>query len=279
MALIDAAVAAGLNVLDTANSYAGGVSEQVIGDWLAQYPQADVLIATKVGNLVEADQADTDLSAAHIARQVRASLARLGRIDLYLSHAPDDSTPIEQTLEAFAELLEAGTLRAIGACNISRQQLEHALATAERLGLPCYQWVQNEYNLLAREDEADLLPLLRDHQLGYTPYSPLAGGILSGRYARGAAPNADSRMAIAPLAMHPLDDDVWRGLDQLAAHAERRDVTTAALALAWVLTGPHVTAPLIAPRDATQLATTLDALDVDLDESERAEIAGYFEPA
>jgi aryl-alcohol dehydrogenase-like predicted oxidoreductase len=277
MALIDAAVDAGVNVLDTANSYAGGVSEQVVGTWLADHAQADVLIATKVGNLVEPDQTDTDLSLAHVTRQAQASLARLGRIDLYLSHSPDDSTPIEETLEAFAALLESGTVRAIGACNIDSDQLEHALDVAQRRGLPCYQWVQNEYNLLARDDEQQLFELVRDHQLGYTPYSPLAGGILSGRYTPGAAPSADSRMAIAPLAMRPIDDETWNGLRNLAAHAEQRGVTTAALALAWVMTAPHVTAPLVAPRDAAQLAAILDALMVDLDDDERAEIAEYFD--
>ncbi len=121
---IDAAAAMGINALDTANSYGGGVSEHVVGQWLATHPDADVLVATKVGNLVDPDQRGIDLSAVHIAEQVAVSLDRLGRIDLYLTHAPDPNTPIEATLEALAAVVERGQARAIGACNLSTAELE-----------------------------------------------------------------------------------------------------------------------------------------------------------
>jgi aryl-alcohol dehydrogenase-like predicted oxidoreductase len=273
---ISRAVDLGVTVLDTANSYAGGVSEQVIGEWLSQHHNADVLVETKVGNLVEAGQTAIDLSAAHIARQFEASRARLGRIDLYLSHGPDDSTPIEDTLEAFAALLETGAVRAVGGCNVDADQLRRALAAADRYGLPHYEWVQNEYNLLARQDESGLLDVIREHNLGYTPYSPLAGGLLSGRYQRDAAPAADSRMAVAAFAMRPLDDGTWAGLESLNAHAQRREVSTAGLALAWALSRPEVTAVLVAPRSASQFAAVEEALTLTLDADERNELAGYF---
>lgn len=271
-AQIDAAVALGVNVLDTANSYGGGVSEQTVGHWVGAHPDAEVLIATKVGNLVHPQQSGIDLSPAHIAEQLKVSSARLGRIDLYMSHAPDERTPIEDTLEAFAAILESGQARAIGGCNLDARQLEHVLDTADRLGLPGYGWVQNEYNLLCRDDESGLFALLRDHGIGYTPFSPLAGGALSGRYRRGVPPPPDSRLAIAPDFMPEFDDALWAGLQALAASAERRGVTVAALALAWVLNSPDVTAPLIAPRTPAQFADVATALELHLDPDERTEL-------
>jgi 1-deoxyxylulose-5-phosphate synthase len=273
---IDTAVAMGINTLDTANSYGGGVSEQVVGHWIASHPDADVLVATKVGNLVRPDQQGIDLSPAHIAEQVSASRARLGRIDLYLSHAPDPGTPIEATLEAFAAVLENGQARAIGGCHLTAADLETALDAAERLGLPGYQWVQNEYNLLTRDDEGDLLRIVRERGLGYTPFSPLAGGVLAGRYRRGAAPPPDSRMAIIPSYLPDLDEPMWDALEALDDSARRRGVSVAALALAWVLTAPDVTAPLIAPRRPGQFADVQQALEIKLDEDDRAELAALF---
>jgi aryl-alcohol dehydrogenase-like predicted oxidoreductase len=273
---ISRAVALGVNVLDTANSYAGGVSEQVIGDWLSEHHGAAVFVATKVGNVVEPGQTAVDLSAAHIARQFEASRARLGRIDLYLSHGPDESTPIEETLEAFAAILETGAVRAVGACNVDADQLRRTLAAADRHGLPRYEWVQNEYNLLARQDEDELLELVREHGLGYTPYSPLAGGLLGGRYQRGVTPAPGSRMAVAAFAMRALDDDVWAGLESFTTHAERRGVSTAGLALAWALSRPEVTAILVAPRHPDQFAAVDEALTIVLDEDDRTELARCF---
>lgn len=273
---IDTAVAMGINTLDTANSYGGGVSEQVVGGWIASHPDADVLVATKVGNLVRPDQQRIDLSPAHISEQASASLARLGRIDLYLSHAPDPTTPIEATLEAFAAVVENGQARAIGACNLSAADLETALDAAERLGLPGYQWVQSEYNLLTRDDEAELLRIVHERGLGYTPFSPLAGGVLAGRYRRGAAPPPDSRMAIIPGYLPDLDERLWDALEALEEAANRRDVSVAALALAWVLTAPDVTAPLVAPRRPEQFADVQQALEIELDEDDRAELAALF---
>lgn len=273
---IDTAAAMGINTLDTANSYGGGVSEQVVGGWIASHPDADVLVATKVGNLVRPDQQRIDLSPAHISEQASASLARLGRIDLYLSHAPDPTTPIEATLEAFAAVVENGQARAIGACNLSAADLETALDAAERLGLPGYQWVQSEYNLLTRDDEAELLRIVHERGLGYTPFSPLAGGVLAGRYRRGAAPPPDSRMAIIPGYLPDLDERLWDALEALEEAANRRDVSVAALALAWVLTAPDVTAPLVAPRRPEQFADVQQALEIELDEDDRAELAALF---
>ncbi|WP_433557287.1 aldo/keto reductase [Pseudonocardia xinjiangensis] len=277
LAQIDAADTLGITVLDTADSYSGGISEQVVGLWSIEHPDSEMLISTKVGNLVSPQQRRVTLTAEHITRQFAISEERLGRVDLYLSHGPDDETPIEETLETFAGLLESGRIRGFGACNVSASQLESALIAADRHGLPRYEWVQNEYNLLNRDDESDVWRLVAEHCLGYTPYSPLAGGTLSGRYQQGVAPDPGSRLVVAPGSLRPLDEPTWRGLDLLTTAARRRGVGTAALALAWVTSAPLVTAPLVAPRNKAQFTDVSDALDLTLDPDERAEIATFFD--
>jgi 1-deoxyxylulose-5-phosphate synthase len=273
---IEAGVRLGVTVLDTANTYADGESERTVGQWLTARPDDGVLVATKVGNIAEPGQSHMDLSGPHIARQARASLARLGRIDLYLSHAPDETTPIEETMEAFAELVEAGSVKAIGACNVSVAQLSGALAASERLGLPRYEWVQNEYSLLARDDERAMLSVIGDHELGYTPYSPLAGGVLAGRYRTGEPPPPGSRLAVAPQSGHAPDAATFAGLELMQEEARRRGVTAAGLALAWVLSSPHVTAALVAPRRPEQWEAVTEGLSLRLDPYERDKIARWF---
>lgn len=280
-AMLDAAVGLGINVVDTANSYAGGRSEEVIGRWIAQRG-ADVLVATKVGNLVEPGQEAIDLSAPHILRQARASVGRLGlsRIDLYMAHAPDDRTPIEETLEAFAELIEQGRVRAIGVCNVTRAQLQTALDAADRFGLPRYEWVQNEYNLLARSDEASVMPLCAERGLSYMPHSPLCGGILSGKYRPGTTPPPDSRLAARPADYEPyLSADASAGVQRLVGEAERLDVSPSGLALAWVMSRAHVTAPVIGPRRLEHLTALREALALRLDPDDQDRVASLVSAA
>jgi 1-deoxyxylulose-5-phosphate synthase len=263
-------------VVDTANSYAGGHSEEVIGAWLRRR-SADVLVATKVGNLVEADQVDICLASDHILRQFPASLQRLGldKVDMYLSHAPDNSTPVAETLEAFAALMEAGQVGAIGACNISAAQLTEALVEADRLGLPRYEWVQNEYSVLARGDEATVIPICRDHGLGYTPHSVLGGGVLSGKFLPGAELLAGTTVALRPGDYAPyLTAEALEGAQRWAAEAKRFDVGGAALALAWVLSNDDVTAALVGARTPAQFADVSNALELRLDPDQRERLAG-----
>jgi aryl-alcohol dehydrogenase-like predicted oxidoreductase len=270
-AVLDAAVELGITCIDTANSYGGGRSETVVGRWIADRG-ASILVTTKVGNLVEPDQQSIDLTRPHVLRQARESLERLGRprIDLYVSHAPDDQTPIEQTLEAFAELIEAGLVGAVGACNVDHGQLRAALDASDRLGLPRYEWVQNEYSLLARGDEATVIPLCVERGLGYTPHSPLSGGILSGKYAVGAEPPPDSRVAALPTryAEH-LSADALAGVARLAEEARRREMSVSALAMAWVTSRPGVTAVVAGPRRVEHLDAVRTALEVRLDEDDQ----------
>lgn len=281
--VLEAGAELGINVVDTADSYAGGHSEEVIGSWLAN-GHDDVLVATKVGFRDESNQDETGrpqfcLTPEHILRQLPTSLDRLGRpcADLYLSHAPDAATPIAETLETFASLLGAGTVRAIGACNVSAAQLTEALEEAARLGLPRYEWVQNGYSLLARGDEEDVLPICREHGLGYTPHSVLCGGVLSGKVTPDAAPPAGSRVALRSRQYAPyLTDDVLGGVQQLGSEAKRLGVGTAALALAWVASNPDVTAALVGASRPEQFVDVRDALELRLDLDQREKLARLF---
>lgn len=280
--MMDRGVALGIDVLDTANSYAGGHSERVVGRWLADRQAADVLVATKVGNSVEAGQREVDLSEGHIQRQFPASLQRLGRtnVDLYLSHAPDDDVPIGETLEAFAALIESGRVRAIGACNVSANQLEEALGESDRLGLPRYEWVQNEYNLLARSDESGVLPICRDHQLGFTPHSPLCGGILSGKYQPGESPLPGSRLEVRPDAYERFASaEIFARVQPFVQEATRHGISAAGLALAWLVSSPDVTAPVVAPRWPDHFDAVREALDCRLDPDQRDRISSILADA
>jgi len=280
-AAMDEAVALGVNLFDTACSYAGGASERFIGRWLAdQSPERreSVRLATKVGIVATAEGMTVDLSRSNIGRQFAGSLERLGaeRVDFCLSHAPDTATPTEETLEALADLIESGQILHIGACNLSSDQLEEALLASERLGLPRYEWLQNEYNLLRRGDEADLFALCREHGLSLTPFSPLAGGVLSGKYERDQAPPKGSRLALRPEGQS-LQPALFDALDRLAARATERGVSAGALALAWVMSQPLVCSLIAGPaRTAEHLGLARAALGVTLTAAERDEIAGWF---
>jgi aryl-alcohol dehydrogenase-like predicted oxidoreductase len=256
---LDEAAARGIRLIDTADAYGGGESERVVGAWR---PGHDQLIATKVGNVVGADRRGVDLSAAHIRRQLRTSLDRLGRVDLYLTHQPDPATPPEETLETLAGLVTDGTIRAYGCCNVDAPELERLLAAADRMGVQRPGWLQNSFNLLDRGDERELLPLLRAEGLGYTPYSPLAGGMLSDRYLDGAEPAPRSRLAAGGVDyVHAAD--VRSRVRRLAAIAREHGVSTAALALSWLRRHPAVTAVIVAPSTEAQWQAVDDMVDLD----------------
>lgn len=267
---LDAAAARGIRVIDTADAYGGGESERVVGDWRRG---RDVLVATKVGNVP--DRGGVDLSAAHLRRQLRTSVERLGRVDLYLTHQPDPATPPEETLTALAGLVADGTIRAYGCCNVDRPELERLLATADRAGLPRPGWLQNSFNLVDRRDERDLLPVLAAEGLGYTPYSPLAGGVLSDRYLGGARPAPGSRAAAGDLG-YALTDDVRARVAELARQAAALGVSTAGLALAWLRAHPQVTAAIVAPRTEDQWRAVDEALALDLDDAAAQAVGGLF---
>jgi aryl-alcohol dehydrogenase-like predicted oxidoreductase len=276
-ALMDAAWAAGITFFDTAASYGGGRSERWVGRWRAERGEP-VLLSSKVYWSVSGDPEDRGLSRDRILREVAGSLERLGveRLDLYLTHEPDPETPIDETLRALDELLRAGKVRAIGASNLDGVQLEEALETSERLGLARFGWVQNEFSLLQPEANG-VLPVCEREGLGFTPFSPLAGGWLTGKYRRGEGYPAGSRMTLRPGPYEALaSDETFDALEAFEAAAARRGIEPATLAIAWVLSDPRVTALVVGPRNPRQLVPAVEGLALRLSSAERHELAELF---
>ena len=276
---MDAALAAGITFFDTAPSYGGGRSESWVGQWREERG-APVLLSSKVYWSVTGDPDDRGLSPERILREIDGSLERLrtNRLDLYLTHEPDQETPIEETLRALDELVRSGKVRAFGASNVDAAQLEEALRTSDRLGLARYEWVQNEYNLLERGPEDGVLEVCEREGLGFTPFSPLAGGWLTGKYRRGSPYPAGSRMTLRAEPYAALENDkTFQAIEELEAVAADRGAEPATLAIAWVLSHPQVTAVVVGPRRPEQLDQALGSLDIRLSPEERDELAGLFD--
>jgi aryl-alcohol dehydrogenase-like predicted oxidoreductase len=280
--LMDAALDLGVNVFDTADAYGGGRSEEMIGRWLkakGSHARDRLLISSKVFNPVGDGPNDWGLSRRQVMRQVEASLGRLGvdHLDLYLIHEPDPTTPLEETLRALDDLVRQGKVRYLGASNMPAWLTAKGLWLSDKLGLHRFEWIQNSYSLLERGDEKELFPLLDDQGLGYTPFSPLAGGWLTGKYQRDAGYPEGSRMTMRPEPYVGLQREaVWRGLDRLRAEAEERGVDMAALALAWLLASPRVTAAILGPRRPEQMEPGVRALELGLTPEGRQRIGDYF---
>ena len=266
LAVLDAAVDAGLNAIDTADVYSrwapghtGGESETIIGRWLAARPgmRQRIVLITKVGSDMGTDaqgRPAVGLSARWIAQAVEGSLRRLGveTIDHYFSHRPDDSVPHAETLAAYDALIRAGKVRSIGASNFSAAQLGAALDTARADGLPAYSSIQPEYNLHDRASlEGPLLDLARARGLGVIPYFGLASGFLSGLYRSAAAVAGKTRRARLEGYMTPRG---FRILDALDAVAARHRATPAQVALAWVMAQPGITGPIASATSVAQVA-------------------------
>jgi aryl-alcohol dehydrogenase-like predicted oxidoreductase len=281
-ALMDAAWELGITLFDTADAYGGGRSERAIGRWLARRGaevRERIVLSTKVFHSVEGNPADRGLAPDRIRRQIEGSLKRLGveRVDLYLIHAPDPETPIGETLVAMDELVRAGKVGAIGASNVSAAELEQALRTSAERGLARFDWAQNSYSLLERDDEADVLPLCARNGLGYTPFGPLAGGWLTGKYRRGEPYPAGSRMTLRPEPYEEIAHErTFDRLEAFASAARQRDTDTATLALAWVLDNPLVTAVIVGPRRPEHLEPARAALELRLSDAERSELGALF---
>jgi 1-deoxyxylulose-5-phosphate synthase len=279
--ILDVAWERGITTLDTADAYGGGRSETFIGEWLAT-KGADVrervVIATKTFNPMEVGQ-DHGLGRTRIRRQIETSLRRLGvdRVALYLAHSFDPDTPQEETLEALGELVHAGKVGAVGASNFTGEQLAEAIELAELGGLPRYEWVQNGFSLLEQGDRESVFPVCREHGLGYTPFSPLAGGWLTGKYRRGEEPPAGSRMTLRPEPYEGYASDrVFDALEALEEEAGARGVSMAALALAWALAQPELTAIVIGPNRAEHLEPAFEALEIELLPADRDNLTEVF---
>jgi aryl-alcohol dehydrogenase-like predicted oxidoreductase len=255
-ALMDAAWEAGITTFDTADAYGGGRSEAFIGEWIASRRPDGLVLTTKTFNPM-AEGEDHGLAPARVRRQLESSLRRLGveRVDLFLCHDWDPDVPVAETAGALDDLVAAGTIGAYGLSNVTGAQLREALAAGS------FRWVQNSYSLLDRDAEQDVLPLCREHGLGFTPFSPLAGGWLTGKYRRESAPPPGSRMTMRPEPYdHLRTDAVYDALESLESIGD-----PATLAFAWLFAQPDVTAVVVGPRRPEHLAPALAALETAVD--------------
>ena len=279
-ALMDHAVESGINYFDTADSYGGGASERMIGAWLKERKNREsIVLSTKVFYAIAEGPNDRSLSRRHIEAAIEGSLRRLqtDHVDLSVIMEPDPATPVEETLQVMNDLMRAGKVRHIGASNITAAQLREALVASDRMRVHRYQSVQNGYSLLDRSIEADLLPLASSEKIAVTPFSPTAGGLLTGKYHLGERPPPGSRIDLRPKPYESLmNAGTFEAIDALRAAAAERGVDMGALALAWVLSHPAVTAALIGPRRVEQFRPWLEAVDIHLSREERESLVAQM---
>ena len=265
---------AGVNLIDTADVYSDGLSEEIVGKALGG-DRDDVLLATKVRMPMGDGANDAGLSRHHIIRGAEASLRRLGTdwIDLYQVHEWDGQTPLEETLAALDHLVTSGKVRYVGASNYAGWQLMKALGVADRLGLTRFVSQQIYYSLQARDAENELVPLSIDQGLGILVWSPIAGGLLSGKYRRGVDAPAGSRH-LGEWDEPPVHDEdrLYDTIDVLVAVGEAHGVSAAQVALAYTLAKPAVTSVIVGARTEEQLADNLAAADLTLSDDELARL-------
>jgi aryl-alcohol dehydrogenase-like predicted oxidoreductase len=267
----------GINYFDTANSYGGGRSEEMVGRWMASRAARDhIVLATKVFNPMAGDPNGGGLSRRHIMRAVDDSLRRLqtDRIDMYMAHDVDPVTSLEETMRAFDDLVRAGKVLYLGFCNIEAWRVVKALWVSDRLGAARLECVQNEYNLLRRSAETEMLPVLAAENVSFTAYSPLAGGWLTGKYREGQRPPAGSRMELRPEPYEDFTNAQTHGaIERLRALAADHGTSMGSLALAWAASHPAVTSILAAPRNLEQFETVSESIGLKLDADERQRIS------
>ncbi len=270
--LLDAFVDAGFNLIDTADVYShwapgnkGGESETIIGKWLKKSgKRQQVVIVTKVGGAM--GQGKKDLSKKYILKAAEDSLRRLqtDAIDLYLSHWDDLDTPVSETMEAFAQLVKEGKVKTIGASNLSADRLKESIAFSKQNGLPSYQALQPEYNLYSRQQyEQEYEPICKAEGLGVMNYYALASGFLTGKYRSEADASKSPRGG--GVVKKYLNDRGLRILQALDAVAGRYQTTPAAIALAWLIARPTITAPIASATSVPQLHDLVKAVQLQLD--------------
>jgi aryl-alcohol dehydrogenase-like predicted oxidoreductase len=270
--ILDASYDAGINFIDTADVYSrwiegnpGGVAETIIGNWLkkSSIKREDIILATKVRATMGDGPNDEGLSRVHIMNAVEASLRRLGidYIDLYQAHWVDEDTPIEETLRAFDDLVHQGKVRYIGASNYPAWRLMRALWTSDKLGLARFDSLQPHYNMVHRgEFERELENVCQVYGIGVIPYSPLAGGFLTGKYRKGQIPDS----ARAKGASRYFKQKYWDLIDMMEKIGKAKEASISQVALAWLLAKPVITSPIIGPRTLNQLNDNLGSINVHL---------------
>ncbi|GAA4605561.1 aldo/keto reductase [Actinoallomurus liliacearum] len=279
-ALLDRFVERGGNFIDTADVYSQGRSEEIIGRWFAARPgvRDRVVLATKGRFPMGDGPNDLGLSRTYLTRALDASLRRLGveAIDLYQAHAWDPLTPIEETLRFYDDAVRAGKIRYVGVSNFVGWQLQKAATLAEVRGLTPIATLQPQYNLISRDIEFELVDVCRNEGVGILPWSPLAGGWLTGKYRRDEVPTGATRLGEDPergmeaYAPRNAQERTWRIVDTVRQVAEARGVSMAQVALAWVADRPMVTSVILGARTLEQLDDNLGAAGLHLSESETA---------
>jgi aryl-alcohol dehydrogenase-like predicted oxidoreductase len=287
-AQLDRFVEAGGTLVDTADVYSNGVSEQIIGSWFASRPAhvtEPVVLATKGRFGMDDSPNGAGLSARHLTRALDASLRRLGldSVDLYQVHAYDALTPLEETLRTLDQFTRAGKIRYYGLSNFTGWQLTKAVHLARALNIAPPVTLQPQYSLLAREIEWEIVPAALDAGMGLLPWSPLGGGWLSGKYRRDQRPSGDTRLGDDPnRGMEAYDrrgtERTWNVIDAVQKVAEGRGVSMAEVALAWVTARPAVTSTILGARTVLQLETNLRAAGLHLTAAETAALDAASDP-
>jgi aryl-alcohol dehydrogenase-like predicted oxidoreductase len=271
--VVDAALDAGLNHFDTADIYGGGQSEEFLGRALGSR-RAEAVITTKAGMRVP--EGEHGGSEAYVTKHCEESLARLGtdHIDLFLLHQPDPDTPIAETLSAFAKLVADGKVLEVGCSNFSGAQLEEAERVAKELGVPRFVNAQNDFSLLNREVERDILPVCERLDVALMPYFPLASGMLTGKYRRGEEHPEGSRLAAwGPMAGQFANDEKFDVVERLADYAEAHGHTLIELALSWLAGTPAVGSVIAGATTPEQVRANAAATTAwKLTDAERAEV-------
>ena len=277
-AMIDRAIGLGINFFDTANVYSMGTSEAYLGRALKGYNRDELVIATKVFSKVGDGPNQSGLSRKHIFAEVDRSLKNLDMdyIDLYITHRWDKNTPIEETLDAFTDLIKAGKVRYIGASAMYAWQFQKALYTSEKHGYAKFVSMQNHYNLIYREDERELVPLCEDAKIALTPYSPLAAGRLA-RPLGTETNRSQTDMTGKGKYDGTLDQDAGI-IERVAELAERHGVTMSQISLAWLLHQSQVVSPIIGTTKISQLEEAVKATEVHLSQEELAYLAELYLP-
>lgn len=277
VAILDRAAAGGITFLDTSDVYplGGGLdtvgrTEEILGRWLAGR-RHEFIVATKCNGAMSARRWDRGLSRKHILDAIEGSLRRLRTdyVDLYQCHAPDDETPIDETLRAFDDLVRAGKVRYIGTSNFVTWKIARAMGRSEVLGVARFDSAQPRYNLLFRQIERDLLPMCREEGVGVIPYNPLAGGLLSGKHRKDGGPTAGTRFTLGNAARRYQDrywhDREFATVEALRPLAAEAGLSLARMAVGWVLAHPAVTAPIIGASRPEQLDDVLPVSEKGVD--------------
>lgn len=271
--ILDRFAEAGFNFIDTADTYSwwvngkGGQSEEIIGKWMkSRANRNDIVLATKVGS--ETKEHSYDISKKHILKSVDESLQRLqtDHIDLYYTHFDDNITPVEETLSAYDEIIKAGKVRYIAASNLSPERLKASFEAAEKNNLPKYVALQPHYNLMEREGfEQNYAPLAEQFDLSVFPYWSLAAGFLTGKYRDEADLAKSARGEGVRKYLNPKGLEVLKALDQVSA---KHHTTQGTVSLAWLLSNPLITAPIVSATSASQLETVFNAPKLVLDQED-----------